>query len=309
MKWFSLIAFITFCFSIQLESKKAITFIVNPISGSKNYSNIHKIIEDNLDHDQFTYSVVFTNGPNHATLLSSQAAAAGSNIIVAVGGDGSVNEVAQGLIGTNSKLAVIPTGSGNGFARHFNIPLDISQSIKVINSQSNQWIDTVKINNKSYLGVAGIGFDADVSIAFSHLDTRGPASYLFVILSELRKYKPKDYELIIDGNIVKEKAFLICFANSKQYGNNAFIAPKAKIDDGFLDVIVWKEFPPFAAPKLIHDLFTKNLDNSKYTKTYRCQEVIIKKPVNALHIDGEPLETHDDVFIRIMPSSVKIISP
>ncbi len=309
MKWTIKLLFILLPFFSSLEAKKKVCFIVNPISGMGKQKKIERTIKRNLDRKEFDYEVLYTKGPNHATKLSALAAGKGVHIIVAVGGDGSVNEVAQGMIGSNSALAVIPTGSGNGFARHFAIPTDVAKAIKVINEMHEQWIDTVKINQKSYLGVAGIGFDADVSLAFSNLATRGPASYLFVVLSELPLYKPQDYDLVIDGKPIHKKAFLICFANSKQYGNNAFIAPNAKIDDGFLDVIIWKEFPPHAAPKLVHDLFTKHLEDSKYTESYRCQEVILKKPLQTLHIDGEPMEAQGDVYIRVLPSSLKIITP
>jgi len=291
------------------EGKKKVCFIVNPISGIGKQKKIEKLIKRNLDRKQFSYEVIYTKRPKHATELSRQAVLNGAHVIVAVGGDGSVNEVAQGMIGSNVALAVIPTGSGNGFARHFDIPTRPAEAIKVINRMHDQWIDTVKINQESYLGVAGIGFDADVSRAFSNLGKRGPASYLRVIFNELPHYKPKEYHLIIDGKPYVEKAFLICFANTQQYGNNAFIAPNAKIDDGYLDVIIWKEFPPSATPKLIHDLFTKQLEDSKYTKTFRCQEVVLKKPMQTVHIDGEPMDFDDDVYIRILPSSLKILTP
>ena len=263
MKWVLKLFFIFLACASSLEAKKKVCFIVNPISGIGKQRKIERIIKRNLDRKEFDYQVLYTKRPNHATELSAQVAKEGAHIIVAVGGDGSVNEVAQGIIGSKSALAVIPTGSGNGFARHFDIPSDPAKAIQVINEMHDQWIDTVKINDKSYLGVAGIGFDADVSLAFSNLDSRGLASYLFVVLSELPLYKPQNYDLIIDGKPLHKKAFLICFANSNQYGNNAFIAPHAKIDDGSHNVIIWKEFPPHAAPKLVHDLFTKHLEDSK----------------------------------------------
>jgi len=291
------------------ETKKKVCFIVNPISGIGKQKKIEKLIKHNLNQKLFSYEVLYTKRPKHATELSRSAVLKGAHIIVAVGGDGSVNEVAKGMIGSNATLAIIPTGSGNGFARNFDIPTDPAEAIKVINRMHDQWIDTVKINQESYLGVAGIGFDADVSLAFSNLEKRGPASYLRIILNELPHYKPQNYHLIIDGKHHSETAFLICFANTKQYGNNAFIAPNAKIDDGYLDVIIWKKFPPHAAPKLVHDLFTKHLDDSKYTETFRCQEVILKKPLKTLHIDGEPMAFDEDVYIRVLPSSLKILTP
>lgn len=297
------------CFYKPLEAKTSICFIVNPISGMGKQKKIDRLIKKHLDHSQFDYKILYTKGPKHATSLSQDAAQKGIDIIVAVGGDGSVNEVAQGMIGSRSMLGIIPTGSGNGLARHFAIPIQPSEAIQVINQLHSQWIDTVRINNKTYLGVAGVGFDANVSQAFANLEKRGLTAYLRIIFNELPYYKPQNYQLIIDGKPINEQAFLICFANTKQYGNNAFIAPNAKIDDGFLDVIIWKAFPPHAAPKLVHDLFTKHLDDSKYTKTIRCQEVILKKPLNLLHIDGEPLECQEDVYMRILPSSLKILTP
>lgn len=298
-----------FAFFAVLEGKTKVCFIVNPVSGIGKQKKIERLVKKNLDRKKFEYEILYTTGPKHATELSQEAIKRGAEIIVAVGGDGSVNEVAQGMIGSNAALAIIPTGSGNGLARSFDIPTDPAKAIQVINHQHSQWIDTVRINEEAYLGVAGIGFDADVSRTFSSLDRRGPASYLLVILTELPQYKPQYYDLILDGAPMRKKAFLICFANSKQYGNNAFIAPNAKPDDGFLDVIVWKEFPPHATPKLVHDLFTKHLSDSEYTETFRCQEVILKKPSHTLHIDGEPMDFPGDVYIRILPSSLKLITP
>lgn len=309
MKWISISIIIFLTLISSLEAKKKVTFIINPISGIGKQKKVEKEIRRYLNLKEFDYEILYTQRPQHATELSASAAKKGSHIIVAVGGDGSVNEVAQGMIGSNSTLAIIPTGSGNGFARYFEIPSDTRKAIEVINGMHEKWIDTVKMNDKSYLGVAGIGFDADVSRAFANLDIRGPASYLFVVLSELPLYKPQDYDLVIDGTPLHTKAFLICFANTTQYGNNAFIAPHAKIDDGYLDLIIWKEFPPHAAPKLVHDLFMKSLADSKYTETYRCQEVILKRPLHTLHMDGEPMEAQGDVYIRIFPSSLKIITP
>ena len=303
----TLILLLVFCGS--LFGKTKVTFIVNPISGVGKQKKIERIVKKNLNRKVFDYEILYTAYPKHATELSAGAIRRGSEIVVAVGGDGSVNEVAQGMIGSNAALAIVPTGSGNGFARHLDIPTDTAKAIQVINDQHDQWIDTVRINEEAYLGVAGIGFDADVSATFASFNIRGPASYLLAVLSELPQYKPQYYDLIIDGKPLHKKAFLICFANTKQYGNNAFIAPNAKIDDGFLDVIIWKEFPPHAAPKLVHDLFTKHLEDSKYTETFRCQEVILKKPLKTLHIDGEPLDFDGDVYIRVLPSSLKILTP
>lgn len=294
---------------LSLEAKTKVCFIVNPISGIGKQKKIEALIEENLDLKRFDFEVHYTSGPKDAIAISRAAAKEKVPIIVAVGGDGSVNEVAQGMIGSHSMLAVIPTGSGNGFARHFNIPIHPKKAIEVLNKHRTCWVDTVKINQSSYLGVAGIGFDADVSHAFSTSTHRGVLGYLKAIFSELVSYQPKEYELIIDGTMQTKKAFLISLANTKQYGNNAYIAPHASSDDGLLDVTILKEFPPHATPKIVYDLFNKTISDSKYIETIRCQEVIIKHPLRYLHMDGEPVKFEDDVYIRVLPSSLKIVIP
>lgn len=289
--------------------KKQICFIVNPVSGIGKQKKIKSLIKKHLDKKQFDYQIVYTKRAKHATELAKQALEKKFDLIVAVGGDGTINEIAQALIVSSTPLGIIPMGSGNGLSRHFNIPHDPKKAIEVINEQHSQWIDTVKINQTAYIGVAGIGFDAEVSHAFAELEKRGFSSYIKVIIGELPHYKPKEYELVIDGKSLIEKAFLICFANSKQYGNNAFIAPHALIDDGYLDVIILKEFPKHATPKLVHDLFNRHIEDSKYTIKLRCQEVIIKKPLQYIHLDGEPMQFSEDVYIRVLPSSLKMITP
>jgi diacylglycerol kinase (ATP) len=289
--------------------KKKVCFIVNPISGGKKEKKIKSLVKKHLDLSKFDYKIFKTQRPKHATVLAAKAEEKGFDLVVAVGGDGTVNEVAQGLIGSPLPLGIIPMGSGNGISGHFNIPADPKEALHIINSMHTQWIDTIRINQESYIGVAGIGFDAEVSQAFSELRSRGFAAYIKVVLSELPNYQAKEYELVIDGKLITEKAFLICFANSQQYGNHAFIAPHAKIDDGFLDVIIMKEFPKHAAPKLVHDLFNRQIETSKYTTVLRCQEVIIHKPLHFFHLDGEPMQFDEDVYIRVLPSSLKILTP
>lgn len=312
LKHFLKILLICICLiSVGAKSppKKKVCFIVNPISGTGKNKKIKSLIKKHLNRKQFDYRIFYTSRPKHATELAQKALEKKFEIVVAVGGDGTINEVAQGLIGSSAALGIIPTGSGNGLARHFKIPSDPKSAIEVLNEDHDQWIDTVKINQESYIGVAGIGFDAEVSHAFAELGKRGFSSYIKVVLSELPNYQPQEYELVIDGKPLVEKAFLICFANSKQYGNNAFIAPQAEIDDGFLDVIILKEFPKHATPKIVHDLFNRHIEDSKYTTVLKCQEVIIKKPLHYLHLDGEPMQFNEDVYIRVLPSSLKILTP
>ncbi len=291
------------------QQKKEILFIINPKAGVKKTNTTETSIIKHLDHNQFNYKIAYTKAPRHATTISRNAIQDKVHFVIAVGGDGTVNEVAKGLISSNTTLAIIPKGSGNGLARHLKIPMQEKKAIRVINEMNSTRIDTVRINNDSYIGIAGVGFDAQVSLAFSKFGKRGLSSYLMVIINELHRYQPKKYELIIDGEPVTEQAFLITFANSAQYGNNIVIAPQAKINDGLLDVIIVKDFPKRATPRLIHALFNKQLNSSKYTQTYKCKKVLIKKPFSQIHIDGEPVTYIGPIFICIIPSSLKILIP
>jgi YegS/Rv2252/BmrU family lipid kinase len=292
-----------------LTEKKKVLFVINPNAGAQEQNHLEKLIKKRLDKSRFTYEIEYTQGPKHATALSKKAVKEKFDIVAAVGGDGTVNEVAKGLIGSKTSLAIIPAGSGNGLARNLEIPINPKDAIEVINRLHQRKIDTVKINQDSYFCVAGIGFDARISSAFSECKRRGFSSYLIVALNELADYKPKVYEMVIDGKSVTRHAFLISFANSNQYGNNAYIAPQAQIDDGYLDILILREFPPYATPKLVIDLFNKTLDHSKYIETIRCKEVIVNPPFQEVHIDGEPVTFKGPLNIKIRPLSLTVITP
>ncbi len=289
--------------------KKKALFIINPRAGTLRNNQIEQQIRKKIDEKKFDYTIEYTKGPKDATRLSKLAANNDYDLVVAVGGDGTVNEVSKGLIGKKTSLGIIPSGSGNGLARHLNISLKPKEAIDLINHFHTHRIDTVKINDESYLCVAGVGFDARISSDFAKSDKRGLRSYLKVIINQLSEYKPQEYELIIDGKLIKTKAFLISFANSNQYGNNAYIAPHAIIDDGWLDVQILKEFPSHAAPKIAFDLFNKTIDSSEYLETIRCREVTLYSPMVEMHIDGEPMHFKDVIHINIQPSSLNVITP
>ncbi len=293
--------------SLIVKVKRKILFIINPISGTSRKKKIESLIERHLCKETFAHRIAYTKGPMHAKVLARQAAEEGVEIVVAVGGDGSVNEVAQGLIGTKTILGIIPTGSGNGLARHLNIPINYKRAIFCLNRLKTKAIDTVRINDEQFINLAGIGFDAEVSLEFSNYGRRGLLSYLQIIAHHFPTYRPQEYTFMIDGKLYKQKAFLICFANSGQYGNNIYIAPKAQIDDGYLDMLIFRTFPPHATPKILFDLINKRIDNSRYIETIRCKEVIFQNPPAPFHIDGEPKHIHGDVAITIKPSSLQVI--
>lgn len=289
--------------------KKHMCIIVNPISGGGEKEKLLREVQEGIDKNLFDIQIYTTEAPLHATALAKEAVKNKVDIIVVVGGDGSVNEVGQALIGSKTALAIIPTGSGNGISRHLQIPQNVSEAIAVINQGKSKTIDTVCINDRHYLGVAGIGFDAEVSWEFSKFGHRGFISYLLLALKKLPSYRPHKYVLSIDGKEMTQRAFLISFANSSQFGNGAFIAPDAKIDDGFLEAVIIKKFPFYATPQMAHRLFHHSLNHSEYVDIIKCKEVQLNKKNIKAHIDGEPIFFPDGMHLKVNPGSLKVIVP
>lgn len=292
-----------------MTSKKSICFIVNPISGIGRQKVIEKLIDEQLDRSLFDYEIAYTKAAKHAIELSAEAAARNTDIVVAVGGDGSVNETAKGLVGTKTAMAIIPTGSGNGLARHLKIPLDLKKAMQVINTGKEVRIDSIRMNDEVFVNVAGIGFDAHIGWEFARFGKRGFSSYLKVISREFPKYKAQDFELVIDGKIIKKNAYLISFANGSQWGNNAYIAPTADISDGIMDIAILRDFKLLNGLAIGYRLFKKTLHKSSYLEIIKTKEVIVKQQGVIAHIDGEPIEIGNELKIKVNPLSLKVIVP
>ena len=221
---------------------KNILFIVNPNSAKGNEERISRAIESRIDHNIFNVSVTYTQSADHAINLSKKAVAEGIDIIVAVGGDGTVNEVASQLIKTSNTLGIVPLGSGNGLARHLGIPRNIEKAIDLINKQQTSTIDTGSVNGNIFVSIAGVGFDALVAERFARGVRRGFLGYFQIIANEYFNYKPQTYKLTFDnGKVITERALFVAFANSNQFGYNTTIAPNAKLRDGLLDVCIVKK--------------------------------------------------------------------
>lgn len=290
-------------------SKKTICFIVNPISGIGRQKVIEKLIDEQLDRSLFDYEIAYTKAAKHAIELSKDAVSRNIDIVVAVGGDGSVNETAKGLINSNTAIAIIPTGSGNGLARHLNIPLNLKKAMQVINSGKQTNIDTVQMNDETFVNVAGIGFDAHIGWEFAKFGKRGFSSYIKVITREFPRYKAQDFELIIDGTTQTKNAYLISFANGSQWGNNAYIAPAADISDGLMDIAILSDFKFVNVLSIGYRLLKKTIDKSPFLEIIKANEVIVKQKGIIAHIDGEPIEIGNELRIKVNPLSLKVIVP
>ena len=291
-----------------MESKKQITFIVNPISGTHSKDSLPQLISEMLDTERFDYEVRWTEYAGHAAEIARQCVADGIDIVVAVGGDGTINEVGRSLLHTETALAIIPCGSGNGLARHLSIPIDFRKNLAIINHCQIEAFDYGVINGQPFFCTCGMGFDAFISLKFAEAGKRGPITYVENVLKEGLNYKPETYEIIDANGTTSHKAFLIACANASQYGNNAYIAPGATMKDGLMDVIIMEPFDTIEAPQIAADLFMKTLGNNSKIKTFRAPSIRIRRTQpGAIHYDGDPIMTDADIEVHIEHLGVRIV--
>jgi YegS/Rv2252/BmrU family lipid kinase len=291
------------------ENKLNITFIVNPISGTNSKENIPHLIEEVLDHEKFNERVIFTEFAGHAAQITQECTKEGTDICVAVGGDGTVNEVARSLVHSNTALGIIPCGSGNGLARHLCLPMDAKKSIEIINKAKIASFDYGIINGLPFFCTCGMGFDAFISLKFAEAGKRGPITYVENVLKEGLKYKPETYIVDDESGTHHYKAFLIACANASQYGNNAYIAPGASMQDGMMDVIIMEPFDVLDAPKIAMDLFAKTLSSNSRIKTFQARHIHIHRSApGAIHFDGDPIMTDADIEVEMQPKGLRVVT-
>ncbi len=290
--------------------KKKISFIINPKSGTQSKEQLLPIIEEKLDKECFVPEFVYTEYAGHASEIAAQKAEENIHAVVAVGGDGTVNEIARSLIHTQTALAILPCGSGNGLARHLQIPIEARKAIEIINCGNMDIIDYGKINDIPFFCTCGVGFDAFVSLKFSKANKRGPLTYLEKTLLESLKYEPETYELELEGSTMRYKAFLIACGNASQYGNNAYIAPQATLTDGLLDVTILEPFTVLDVPSLSFQLFNKTIDQNSRIKTFRCQSLRIHRSKDGVaHFDGDPVMMGKHIDVKIIKQGLRVIVP
>ena len=289
-------------------NKKKVVFILNPISGTISKAGIPDLIEERLDKDKFDYRIAETQHAGHATDLAREAVEEGIDLIVAVGGDGTVNEVGRSLINTKSALGILPCGSGNGLARHLNLPMNLKKCIDILNCYDVKALDYGIINNHPFFCTCGMGFDAFISMKFAEAGKRGPITYMQKVLEEGLSYEPETYVIEDEDGTHRYKAFLVSAANASQYGNNAYIAPQASMSDGLLDIIIMEPFDLIEAPQVAIELFNKTLDKNLKIKTFRAKHIHIRrKKEGVIHYDGDPITSDADVDISVVPKGINIV--
>ena len=289
-------------------SKKRVRFIINPISGTRGKESIVKLIPEYLDAERFDYDVVYTQKSGHAAQLACQATAEGIDVVVAVGGDGTVNEVARSLVHTPTALAIIPCGSGNGLARHLFIPINPIGALKILAECNIESLDYGKINGQPFFCTCGIGFDAIISQKFAEAGKRGLLTYVDNTLKEGLSYKPETYKISIDGEEKEYEAFLIACANASQYGNNVYIAPAASMNDGLMDVTILEPFNLLEAAQVVVQLMNKTIDKNSHTRTFRCKRVHIhRENPGVVHFDGDPMECGTEIDVELISHGINVV--
>ncbi len=294
----------------MVENIKKLVFIVNPISGTQNKEHILRLIDEKIDKEKYDYQIVYTERAGHAIDIAAQAARDGVHTVVAIGGDGTINEVGRSLLHTRTALGIIPCGSGNGLARHLRIPMEYRRAVEVINEGLIKTIDYGTINDTPFFCTCGVGFDAFVSLKFANAGKRGLLTYLENTLKESLTYQPETYELETEDETLKYKAFLIACGNASQYGNNAYIAPQARLTDGLMDVTILEPFTVLDVPSLSFQLFNKTIDQNSRIKTFRCKKLRIRRSSpGVVHYDGDPMMSDKDIDVEIIEKGLRVVVP
>lgn len=287
-----------------------IRFVVNPVSGVRgDRKSVAGLIEETLRCAGQEFDVVYTHCRGDGVRLAQEASIQGYGIVAAVGGDGTVNEVGQGLMGSAAALAVIPAGSGNGFARNFNIPLDQREAVRLLLSPHVITIDAGKINNRYFFNVAGIGLDAAISQSFEHAGTRGRLTYFLIGAKTFFTYEPVPVKIKHEGREVNPKPLLVSIANAPQYGSGAVIAPQAKPDDGLLDVCIIDKLTLWKAAANIYRLFNGTIDQMKGYHSFQTNSLTIERPgPGPIHADGDSHQEEALLKIGVLPGRLRVVT-
>ena len=287
---------------------RKIVFIINPIAGRENKEKVVTKIKSAQYIADDSIEIYYTKCAGDAFEEAKRCVEKKIDIVVAVGGDGTVNEIARALIHSDTALCIIPIGSGNGLARDLHIPLKVNAAVDLLQHGEIRSIDVCYFNNQPYVCTAGVGFDAEVGKVFAESKNRGLLQYLFSSLKVYVKMKPVDYKIIIDGNEMRQKAFDITFANAGQFGNNAYISPVADLRDGLIDAVVMRPFPWYMSAALGLQLFTKRLHKSRYVKIYKCKSAVLERAeAGFAHFDGEPVVADKRIEVSITPLALKVV--
>jgi len=294
----------------ELLRPKRILFIVNPKAGTNLQKHIRDSVDKYLNHRKFEYGFRFTERSQHARELAESAIAEGYEIIVAVGGDGSINEVASAVMGTGAVLGIVPAGSGNGLAMHLGYGRDVDEAVKKINTAEERFIDVGLMNGRPFFNIAGIGFDGLVSNLMKGSNWRGFIPYFLHSVKAGLQYTPRDCRIEIDDRMLTEKCFIISIANGPMWGYNFQIAPDARLDDGLFEVVLLKDAPKWQYFAAVPATLNGKIYDAGFVDHFTARRVkIISEGENYVHLDGEGIVLEGELSFEILPKALKILVP
>ncbi len=289
----------------------AVAIIANPIAGGRR--DISKLVSKAADlfiQRDVTYRVGYTGKRGDAGRLTDEALQQGCEAVVVVGGDGTINEVGSRLVGTGVPLGILPCGSGNGLARSLRLPRSLEAACQVILDADPVAVDVGVANERYFFLVAGVGFDARVGERFDRTSMRGPVPYFYLSAREYFTYRPDPIELNFDGRQCRISPFLVAVANGQQYGNNALIAPDAKLNDGQFDICVVHRLRPLDLFSALPKFFRGRIQAYRAAELHRASEVVIKRAApGVINLDGEPVQADAEIAIALRPRALRIFAP
>jgi diacylglycerol kinase (ATP) len=290
------------------SEKKKIIFVTNPFSGAKSKNNLAKTIASHLDHHLYEYEIIYTQYPNHATEISKECGQKGIFAVVAVGGDGTINEVAKGLVHTQTALGIIPFGSGNGFSYHIGIRRNVVAAIKTLNKCCITTIDTGLANGRFFINVAGLGLDATVAYKTKLNTKRGFLPYFINTLKESIGFRFLDLTITTPDKVWEGEYAMAVVANGSVYGYDFAVAPIAKLDDGLFDILLVKKTYIFRYFMLVPKMLNKTFHESTLVEFFRTKELIITNHNKGyFHVDGEGFIADDEINFKISPKSLLLL--
>jgi len=292
-----------------MSENKKVLFIINRFSGGAYRPSIEGRIIDYCAQNNIECTIEFTKARGHATELAQNASKKNEfNAVFAVGGDGTVNEVAQGLVGSEMAMGILPKGSGNGLARHLAIPMDFKKSLELISSSNIIKMDTFLVNGMLSVNVSGVGFDGHVASLFGKDGKRGLLGYSKLVMKEFISFQEFRIKVEIDDQLFHKKSFMVALANSSQFGNNARVAPQASVCDQWLDVCFVKKVPLHRAIPFGYNMFSGQLQKSSLVEIVKAKKISMwfENPMS-FHIDGEAHPASSHLEIEIQPASLRMI--
>lgn len=291
------------------QKKKTIYVIINPVSGTKS----KKMVPDNtrsIDPHEYDVHLFMTGYEGHASQIAQDAVDKKVDYVIAVGGDGTINEVAKMLVNTDIIFGIIPSGSGNGLARDLRIPLDHKKAVEIIRENNVRKIDYGIANDNIFFCTCGVGFDAQVSEKVLNQSSRGKLMYAKSMIDVFSNFKPEKYKVTSSDKTFEGEAFLVTCANASQYGNDSFIAPHADIEDGKMDIAILKPLSVMNATQTAIQLMSKNIENnSKLVQMLTSEVVIERERDGVMHLDGNAIQTGKTISVKIINKGLNVLVP